>query len=129
VFLLEILFDALVEVVLEVFFALFRALDEDQGAWPLAVFLFVIVGLLVGGATGLWAPGRVLAQGPFRGVSLVVVPALLGGFMELWGNFLNRFGRRTSNLATWYGGLSMGLGLAAGRLVGLQFSAAAAALG
>ena len=122
-FLFEILFDLVVEVVLEAFFSLFRALDEDEGAWPLAVLLFLAVGFLVGGVTGFVFPQRMLAQGPFLGVSLLLVPALLGAFMELWGAFLGRRGRHTSHLATWYGGASMGLGLAAGRLVALHLAA------
>ena len=109
-----------VEVLLEAFFALFRALDEDEGSRPLAIVLFLFAGLLLGGITGYFAPDRVFSPGPFLGVSLLVVPAALGGVMELWGNFLNRFGRGTSHLSTWYGGASMGIGLAAGRLTVLQ---------
>lgn len=127
-FILELLFDLVVEIVLEVFFALFRALDEDEGSKPLAIFLFLVVGVLLGGATAFLSPDRVLDPGPFVGVSLLVVPAVLGSAMELWGNFLNRFGRGTSHLATWYGGASMGLALAAGRLTVLHLTGKLAVL-
>jgi hypothetical protein len=41
--------------------------------------------------------------------------------LELWGTLLGRRGRSTSHLATWYGGSSMGFGLAAGRLAMMPF--------
>ena len=127
VFLLWILVDVLVQILLEAFFALFRALDEDEAAWPLAVVLFLVVGFLIGGATAWAIPRKLLEPGPFLGVSLGVVPVVLGAFMEFWGSLLEGRGRRTSHLATWYGGASMGFGLAAGRLTVLQLATAPSA--
>src|SRR5688572_4641296 len=119
-FLLWLLFDVVAQVIFEAFFSLFRALDEDEGALPLAVLLFLVVGFSVGGITAWVLPDRVMRPGPFLGVSLVVTPAVLGGFMEFWGSVIGSRGRRTSHLATWYGGASMGLGMAAGRLTIMQ---------
>lgn len=120
--LLSFLFDVVVEIVLEGIFGLVRGLDEDEGAWPLAVLLFVTVGACVGAATACAFPDRVLRPGPVVGVSLLVVPVALGGFMELWGAFITRRGRNTSHLATWYGGAAMGFGLALGRLAIVEFA-------
>lgn len=122
-FLLWLLFDVLAQVILEAFFSLFRALDEDEGAWPLAVLLFLVVGFMIGGITAWIVPERVMRPGPFLGVSLVVAPVLLGAFMEFWGRIVSGRGRRTSHLATWYGGASMGLGMATGRLTIMQLGA------
>lgn len=119
---LWVLFDLMVQVALEAVFGLYRSLDEDEGAWPLAVVFFVAVGCVIGAITACVFPDRVLRPGPFMGVSLLAVPALLGAFMEFWGAFITRRGRNTSHLATWYGGASMGLGLAAGRLALVHFS-------
>jgi hypothetical protein len=54
-------------------------------------------------------------------VSLLLVPAALAGIMEAWGHFRQGRTKNVSHLATWYGGAALGLGVAAGRLVGLTF--------
>jgi hypothetical protein len=41
---------------------------------------------------------------------------LLGAFMEWWGRLRSARTHRISHLATWYGGASAGIALAAGRL-------------
>jgi hypothetical protein len=119
--LFELLFNVLVEIGFEWIFERFDFLDEGESGRTRAVVFFMVVGAAVGAATVLVRPERVLRAGPFGGVSLLVVPALLGGFMELWGALLGRRGRSTSHLATWYGGSAMGFGLAAGRLAMMPF--------
>jgi hypothetical protein len=114
--LVELLFNVLVEIGFEWIFERFDFLEEGESGRMRAVVLFMVLGALVGAATVLVRPERILRAGPFGGVSLLVVPALLGVCMELWGILLGRRGRSTSHLATWYGGGSMGFGLAAGRL-------------
>jgi hypothetical protein len=114
--LVELLFNVLVEVGFEWIFERFDFLEEGEGGRMRAVVLFLVLGAAIGAATVLVKPERILRAGPFGGASLLVVPALLGGFMELWGTLLGRRGRSTSHLATWYGGSGMGFGLAAGRL-------------
>jgi hypothetical protein len=79
-------------------------------------------GFLFGALSALLVSGRILRPGPVPGLSLVVLPVLLGAAMQVWGVMGSRKGR-TSHLASWSGGASMGLGLAAGRLVGLRFMA------
>ena len=82
--------------------------------------LEALVSLLVGLALGLlsgWAvPRRLLPVEYFRGTSVVFVPVLLACGMHWWGRLRAQQGRRTSAVATWYGGGAFGLGLAAGRL-------------
>jgi hypothetical protein len=61
-----------------------------------------------------------LPPGPFTGVSVFILPIVLAGGMSLvgWAR-----GAARSHLASWYGGASLGLGLAVGRLIGLAFVA------
>jgi hypothetical protein len=108
--------DLVIEIVGEGLLELTRALNEEEAVRPVAIAWFVILGLGLGAASTLVAAERVIRQGPFLGVSLVVVPALLGAVMEAWGRLRSSREHRISHLATWYGGASMGLGLAAGRL-------------
>jgi hypothetical protein len=108
--------DLVLEVIGEGLLELTRVLNEEEAARPVAIAWFVVLGLALGGASTLLAGERVIQQGPFLGVSLVVVPALLGTLMESWGHLRSSREHRISHLATWYGGASMGFGLAAGRL-------------
>jgi hypothetical protein len=114
-------FDLGAELVLEFLFEITRTLDADKVLRPFAVLWLVALGLVVGAASTFIAPHRVLKPGPFSGVSLIILPAVLGGVMELWGRSRSTHDRKISHLATWYGGMSMGLGLAAGRLSILMF--------
>src|SRR5947209_3426222 len=118
--LLWFLVDVVLEIAGEAILELTRVLNEEEAAKPLAIVWFIVIGLLLGAAWTLVAGTRVLHGGPFLGTSLVVVPALLGAGMELWGQFRSRT-HAISHLATWYGGSSMGLGLAGGRLGALLF--------
>jgi hypothetical protein len=52
-------------------------------------------------------------------VSLVITPALLGMAMHFVGQLRNRSGSSVSHLATWYGGVALGAGLAFGRFMSL----------
>jgi hypothetical protein len=120
IFLLSIIGWFIVDLVLEVagegLLELTRVLNEEEAARPVAIAWFVVLGLALGAASTMVAGERVIQEGPFLGVSLVVVPALLGGSMEACGRLRSAREHRISHLATWYGGASMGLGLAAGRL-------------
>jgi hypothetical protein len=81
-----------------------------------------MVGLGVGVLFGYIVPQRLLSPPPLPGLSLILVPALLGGAMHLWGIVRRRHGGQPSALATWYGGATVGVGLAAGRLFGMTLS-------
>jgi hypothetical protein len=116
--LLEFLLDCLLEIAGELILGLTQLLNEDDAAWPLAILWFIVIGLALGSASTLVADGRILREGPFLGVSLLVVPAFLGAVMTVWGSLRAR-SAKTSHLATWYGGAAMGLGLAGGRLCAL----------
>lgn len=113
--LLWFLLDLMLGIVGEGILEFTRVLNEDEAARPLAIIWFIAIGLVLGAASTLVADGRVWHEGLFLGVSLLIVPALLGGVMEVWGRLRSR-NHAISHLATWYGGASMGLGLAGGRL-------------
>jgi hypothetical protein len=121
---LEFLLDCVLEIAREVILGLTHALNEDDAAWPLAILWFIMIGLALGAASTLVADGRLLREGPFPGVSLLVVPVLLGAVMTVWGSLRSR-SAAISHLATWYGGASMGVGLAGGRLCAMLLLKAA----
>jgi hypothetical protein len=108
--------DIVLELAGETLLGLTHLLDEDEAARPVAIAWFAIIGLAAGAASTLVAGERVIQRGPFLGVSLIVAPILLGAVMEWWGRLRASREHRISHLATWYGGGSMALGLAAGRL-------------
>ena len=111
------LFLYLVLLVLGEFLAEFtRIVDSDQDLKPVAVVWYVLLGLLFGFLTITAFPDRLLSPEPFRGVSMLILPIVLGAGLALVG-FLR--GATRSHFASWYGGAAMGVGLAAGRLIGL----------
>ena len=107
------------EVILEIT----HALDADRGARWIAAAWFLGCGVLVGALTLVVAPERLLTPGTFRGASLLITPLALGAIMEWCGRVRGRGSKRTSHLATCYGGAALGIGLSAGRLIGLAFAA------
>jgi uncharacterized membrane protein AbrB (regulator of aidB expression) len=115
--------DVLISGGLEGLFEVARIFDSDRHLRSPAVIWFMILGLVGGLLTGLVVPGRLLSTGPFPGFSLLLVPLLLGSVMHGWGWYRSERDKNTSHLATWYGGGTLGLGLAAGRLIVLASSA------
>ena len=117
----------LIEIVgpwtLALFFSLLGAFDSDQRLTSVLILLFALFGAVFGAASTLLVSPRVLPAGPFPGVSVVLTPLVLAGLMASVGWYRSRAGKGYSHLATWYGGLSLGLGLAIGRLVLLRFIA------
>jgi len=86
--------------------------ERDRRA--LALFAFMLIGLIVGAISGSLVPHRILPARLFTGVSLVAVPLVLGAGME-WARRTRN--AASSHLVTWYGGATLGLGLAVGRLL------------
>jgi hypothetical protein len=106
-------------ILAEFLFEITDAINAEDDLKPAAIVWFILLGLVAGIATCGIAPDRVLVPGTVPGVSLLIVPCLLGVTMAIMGS-----GRATrSHLATWYGGGALGFGLAVGRLVGLAFVA------
>jgi hypothetical protein len=110
------LVDLAVEVLGELGLERTRAFDSERSSRAAAVLAFIVIGCGFGAFTTWVLPERVLRPGPFRGVSLIVVPALLGCAMHVFGRLRESRDEDTSHLATWYGGAAMGLGLSGGRL-------------
>ena len=102
-----------------------NTLNRERDLKPAAILWFALLGACGGVLSAAVASSRLLPAPPFAGLSLVVTPALLGGFMWWFG--AARRGH-SSHFATWYGGASLGVGFAAGRLVALAFVASVRAI-
>src|SRR5688572_9159624 len=90
-----------VVVISEFFFELTNVLSSERELKPAAVVWFVLLGLIVGLATGGLLPDRILPAGPFSGVSVLILPIALAGGMAIVGAAR---GTARSHLASWYGG-------------------------
>ena len=88
-------FDVVVSILLEIVLGITHSLDEDKGARGVALLWLTAMGGLIGLATVFVAPERLLVQGPFPGLSLLLVPIALGAAMEVWVGSAT-IGRRTS---------------------------------
>ena len=120
-FLLWFLFDVVFSSILEFLFEITKTFDSDRELRTAAVVWFAILGFGGGLLSGVVSPSRVLEPAPIPGVSLVLVPLLLGAIMQAWGALSSSRESDASHLASWYGGATLGLGLALGRFVVLAF--------
>ena len=93
-------------------------INRDKELKGISIVWFSLIGLTVGAASAALISVRVVSNPPFPGISLAITPAVLAALMAWIGGV--RRGQGT-HLATWYGGASLGLGLALGRLVALAF--------
>lgn len=114
----------LVETILEVT----HSLDEDKSARGAAIVWLLGCSALVGALTVIVAPERLLTTRLFPAQSLLLTPVVLAGVMEWFGRAGERRHKNVSHLATSYGGAAVGLGISAGRLIGLAFAADVRAL-
>ena len=80
---------------------------------------FFMLGAVVGLAVIILLPNRMLPQLNLPGFSLLLAPVAMGLALHAWGHMRRKSGLTTSRLATFYGGASMGLGVA---LVRYHFS-------
>jgi hypothetical protein len=115
-FLLDLLASGLLDVLLDSIPSSQNPREVARWRLDRETFLALLVGLALGLLSGWVVPRRLFPTEYFRGTSIVFVPILVGLGMHGWGKLRARQGRRTSAVATWYGGGAFGLGLAAGRL-------------
>jgi len=121
-------FGLLFSSILQGLFEITGSFNSDRELRSVTLVCFAMLGLGGGLLTGVVMVDRVLEPGPFPGVSLLIVPLLLGAVMQTWGALSSRRSRRASHLATWYGGATLGLGLAAGRFIVLALIRSARAV-
>ena len=114
--------DFLLTAGMDLSFGMRRGQDPPRPTATSQVGVAGIAGLGIGFLFGYIVPQRLLPPPLLPGMSVIVVPALLGGAMHLWGIVRRRRGATPSALATWYGGVTVGLGLAAGRICGMSLS-------
>jgi hypothetical protein len=125
---LEFVIEIFGTIMVEMILGITHALDEDKSARGAAIVWLLGCSALVGAFTIIVAPERWLTTRLFPGQSLLLTPVVLAGVMEWFGRAGERRNRNVSHLATWYGGAAVGLGLSAGRLIGLAFAADVRAL-
>jgi hypothetical protein len=127
---LEILFEILIQFVIEVFGqALVEILAElgleslkaalerpNRSPWLAALGYFFLGGTL-GGLSLLVRRERLFLPGPLPGLSLVASPLCVGAIMGAWGRYRRQRGQTTTNLATFGGGAAFALGTAVVRFV------------
>jgi len=105
-------------LIVEAIFEVTNSLNRDQELKPAAITWFLALGGIMGIVTGGLVPERILPPPSHPGISTLITPAVLAALMWWVGKARRDF---SSHLATWYGGASLGLGLAVGRIVGLAF--------
>jgi hypothetical protein len=96
-----------------------RQLNQDKHAKPVVIGWFVFIGSVLGGISAAFVGWRITPETRLFGISLIVTPLALGALAHFVGRL--RTGRQPlSHIATWYGGVAVGIGLAAGRLGALR---------
>jgi hypothetical protein len=113
---------ALLEVILGMVFEIAGDLvwsslrDElDNRGWTgplLATLGFILLGSVAGLASAAMIPERLTPVVLMPGLSLLLAPLGTGTFMHLYGRWRQERGHDISNLATFWGGATMALGMA-----------------
>jgi hypothetical protein len=112
-FLFQLVIEVVGEAVLELGLAgIKEALGRENRSPVLAAVGYLTLGAIVGAASILLLPQRLVAAGPIPGMSLLLAPAVAGAAMEAWGRFRRRRAHVTTNLATFLGGAAFALGVA-----------------
>ncbi len=83
----------------------------------LATLGYLLLGALLGGATLLVAPDRLLPVVARPGLSLFLAPLLAGVAMHFWGEFRRGRGHSPTNLATFWGGAAFAFAAALARFL------------
>jgi hypothetical protein len=75
----------------------------------------LLLGALLGGASWLVWPYRVVASGPYPGISLIVAPIVNGLLADALGTWRENHRRPRTYLSTFWGGALFAVGMAAVR--------------
>jgi peptidoglycan/LPS O-acetylase OafA/YrhL len=112
------LFEVFVQLLLELGVeSIGQSLRPRRKAKPLVAGLgLLLLGSLVGLASGFAVPFRLSPTTRFSGTSLVLAPIAGGVAMQAMGAWRSSRGHEPSSLATWWGGALFALAMAAVRL-------------
>jgi hypothetical protein len=116
--LLEVIFEIIAEAVFEimgdlVWNSLRNELDKREGTGHvLAALGFILLGSVAGMASAAIIPDRLTPVVLMPGLSLLLAPLGTGTVMHLYGRWRQERGHDISNLATFWGGATMALGMA-----------------
>jgi hypothetical protein len=111
------------EILIEVGHAVFTGAQERprRNHHPLAAAAgYFLLGAILGALSAWLLPQPVLSPFLFPGLSVIVAPVGAGFAMAIWGEYRRAKGHPTTNLATWFGGAALALGLSLARFLGLQ---------
>jgi len=115
----ELLFQGLGELVIEGVARLIGApFGRRDRSHPIAAALALfLIGVALGGLSCLAWPYRVVASGPYPGISLLISPVVNGLVADAIGTWRERHDRPRSYLETFWGGALFALGMAGMRFV------------
>ena len=118
----ELLFQGLGELVVE---GVARALGAPFGRRErhhpiVAAVGLLLIGAALGGASCWVWPYRIVAPGPYPGLSLLISPVVNGLVADALGTWSERQGRSRSYLATFWGGALFAFGMAGARFLFLN---------
>ncbi len=112
-FLGEFLFQFIAEVVMEKLYETFRHAfkpHKEASKKRALIGYFMLGGCL--GVLSFWLyPKRIIPIQGIPGLSMLIVPLLVGSAMSRWGKYQTRKGATISNLATFDGGVSFAFGI------------------
>lgn len=115
---LEVFGDILVEVLIDLGLGSVKAALGRENRNPvLATVGYLLAGGILGFLSASLFPERILRPGPIPGLSLILAPVVAGAAMRSWGQYRRDHGHSTTNLATWYGGGALALGIALVRYI------------
>jgi len=80
----------------------------------------LLMGVIMGEASCWVWPYRIVAPGPYPGLSLLISPVVNGLLADALGTWRERHGRSRSYLATFWGGALFAFGMAGARFLFLR---------
>ena len=120
-FLIELFAELFIEGLLDGLWAEWSESHGREKHHPAAAaFGYLILGAFLGGLSVWLLPQRILSPVPIEGLSLLVNPLVAGLAMEFWGRYRSARGHAITNLATWFGGAALALGISLVRFLGVS---------
>jgi hypothetical protein len=109
------IFEFITEIISKI---LILGVDVHEKPTTLLQYLsYLSIGLIFGVLSYLVMPFQMFQKSYVPGISIVIVPAICGTIMFLWGSRQKKIGKVYTNLSTFWGGVVFGFGYTAVRLL------------